>query len=240
MADFKTHMTVSTATGVVLAVAGSQAGMHPTTCILAGGLCSVSGMLPDLDSDSGRPLREATTLGAAVIPMLMVERFQRMNLDHESMVLAAALVYFTIRFFVAEIFRRYTVHRGMWHSVPAAMIAGLFAFLIMSSEDITPRIFKASAVVVGFMSHLILDEIWSVEFRRGRYSFKSSFGTALKLWGQNTWANAFTWSKLALVSLLVWQDEGFMARFGFERNDVPHTAAQLFQIIVERSEQWLR
>ena len=240
MADFKTHMSVSTATGVVLAVAGARAGMDYTTCILAGGLCSVSGMLPDLDSDSGRPLREATTLGAAVIPMLMVERFQRMGLNHESMVLAAALVYITIRFFVAEIFRRYTVHRGMWHSVPAAVIAGMFAFLIMSSEDITPRMFKSVAVVVGFMSHLILDEIWSVEFRRGKYSFKSSFGTALKLWGHNAWANYVTWGKLALVSVLVWQDEGFMSRFGFEKTDVPHTATQLFNIIVERSEHWLR
>jgi hypothetical protein len=112
------------------------------------------------------------------------------------MVLAAALVYFIIRFFLAEIFRRYTVHRGMWHSVPAALIAGMFAFLIMSSEDITLRMFKTLAVVVGFMSHLILDEIWSVEFRRGNYSFKSSFGTALKLWGNNSWANVLTWSKL--------------------------------------------
>lgn len=240
MADFKTHMAVSTTTGAVLALAGYQSGLPETTCILAGGLCSVSGMLPDLDSDSGRPLREATTLGAAVVPMLMVERFQRMQFSHESMVLAAAVVYFAIRFFVAEIFRRYTVHRGMWHSVPAALIAGLFAFLIMSSEDIRPRLFKTVAVVVGFMSHLILDEIWSVDFRRGKYSFKSSFGTALKLWGNNSWANYMTYGKLAVVSLLVWQDEGFMARFGFDRPDIPHTAGQLFEIIMQRGQQWLR
>lgn len=240
MADFKTHMTVSTATGAVLAVAGYQAGMQLPTCILAGGLCSVSGMLPDLDSDSGRPLREATTLGAAVVPMLMVERFQRMNLSHEWMVLAAALVYITIRFFLAEIFRRYTVHRGMWHSVPAALIAGMAAFLIMSSEDIRIRMFKTLAVVIGFLSHLILDEIWSVDFRRGKYAFKSSFGTALKLWGNNSWANYATYAKLALISVLVWQDEGFMARFGIDRPEVPHTAKQLFNIILEHGEPWLR
>jgi hypothetical protein len=240
VADFKTHMTVSTATGAVLALAGYKTGLPETTCILAWGLCSVSGMLPDLDSDSGRPLREATTLGAAVVPMLMVDRFQRMDLNHESMVLAAALVYITIRFLVAEIFRRYTVHRGMWHSVPAAIIAGMFAFLIMSSEDIRLRMFKTVAVVIGFLSHLILDEIWSVEFRRGKYSFKSSFGTALKLWGHNSWANYVTYGKLALVSVLVWQDEGFMARFGFDRPDIPHTAGQLINILMEHGQQWLR
>lgn len=240
MADFKTHMTVSTATGVALAFAGKQAGMHWTTCIVAGGLCSVSGMLPDLDSDSGRPLREATTLGAAVVPMLMVERFQKLQLDHEEMVLAAGLVYVLIRFFLAEIFRRYTVHRGMWHSLPAAMIVGMFAFLVMSTEDISVRLFKTSAVVIGFMSHLILDEIWSVDFRRGQYKFKQSFGTALKLWGNNRWANYVTYTKLAVISLMVWQDEGFMSRFGFNNPDVPHTATQLFNVIVERSEGWLR
>ncbi len=233
-------MTVSTATGVVLGLAGAQAGMHWTTCVLAGGLCSVSGMLPDLDSDSGRPLREATTLGAAVVPMLMVERFERLHLTHEQMVLAAALVYLTIRFLIAEIFRRYTVHRGMWHSVPAALIAGMLAFLIMSSEDMSIRLFKTSGVVLGFLSHLILDEIWSVDFRKGKYAFKTSFGTALKLWGQNSWANYVTYGKLAVISFLVYQDEGFMGRFGFERPDVPHTATELFQLLVERSESWLR
>lgn len=240
MADFKTHMTVSTTTGVALAFAGSQMGMPLTTCLVAGGLCSVSGMLPDLDSDSGRPLREATTLGAAVVPMLMVERFQRLHLTHEEMVLAAALVYILIRFFLAEIFRRYTVHRGMWHSVPAAAIVGMFAFLVMSSEDISVRMFKTGAVVLGFMSHLILDEIWSIDFRRGKYAFKKSFGTAMKLWGNNRWANYVTYTKLAIISFLVYQDEGFMARFGFENPDVPHTAKQLINVLIERSEQWVR
>ncbi len=240
MADFKTHMTVSTATGAVLAVAGYRYGMPLTTCMIAGGLCSVSGMLPDLDSDSGRPLREATTLGAAVVPMLMVERFQKLGLNHESMVLAAALVYITIRFFLAEIFRRYTVHRGMWHSLPAALIVGMVAFLVMQSEDISLRLFKTSAVVIGFMSHLVLDEVWSVEFRRGKYTFKKSFGTALKLWGSSRWANYMTYAKLLVIGVLVYQDEGFMARFGIEHPEVPHTASELFHILVERSEGWLR
>ncbi|GAB5403821.1 MAG: hypothetical protein Aurels2KO_20520 [Aureliella sp.] len=233
MADFKTHMTVSCATGGVYAFAGIQAGMEYTTCLVAGGLCGVSGMLPDLDSDSGRPLREATTLGAAVVPMLMMDRFEKLQLTHESMVLAAALVYILIRFFLAEIFRRYTVHRGMWHSLPAAAIVGMVAFLVMSSEDISVRLFKTMAVVLGFMSHLILDEIWSVDFKRGKYAFKRSFGTALKLWGNDRWANYVTYTKLGVISFLVYQDEGFMSRFGVENPNVPRTATQLLNVISE-------
>ncbi|MCA9134411.1 MAG: metal-dependent hydrolase [Planctomycetales bacterium] len=242
MADFKTHMTVSTGCGAALAFAGYQAGMHWTTCALAGGLCSVSGMLPDLDSDSGRPLREATTLAAAVVPMLMVERMEKLQLSHEVMVLVAAGIYLTIRFVIAELFRRYTVHRGMWHSMPAALTVAMAAFLIMQTEDISARLFKTAGVFLGFLSHLILDEIWSVDYRRGSYAFKRSFGTAFKLWGNDRWANMATYLQLAIIGFLVYHDSGFMERFGIqhEHPDVPHTAQELFQVIKERSQSWRR
>ena len=66
MAGFKTHITTSTVLGI-----GYGAGAHLLyglpldTCMLAGGLCSVSGMLPDLDSDSGVPIRESMAFAAA-------------------------------------------------------------------------------------------------------------------------------------------------------------------------------
>lgn len=233
-------MTFSTATGVALGVAGWQFGFPIPSCLVAGGLCSVSGMLPDLDSDSGRPLRETTALASAVVPMLMLHRFQRLEMNHETMVLAAALVYLVMRFVVAEIFRRYTVHRGMWHSLPAAAIVGMVAFLIISGDDISVRLYKTSGVALGFLSHLILDEIWSIDFRGARFRFKKSFGTALKLWGNNRWANVVTYAKLGLLCLLVYQDEGFMARFGIEDPNVPHTARELMTIITERAEAWMR
>lgn len=240
MADFRTHMLTSTITGAVYGFCGYQSGIPWPTCLVAGGLCSVSGMLPDLDSDSGRPLREATTLAAAVIPMLMVERFQRMGWGPENMVLAAAVVYLLIRFGLTEIFRRFTVHRGMWHSIPAACVVGMIAFLVMASEDITVRMFKTLAVVMGFMSHLILDEIWSIDFRRGQYRFKTSFGSALKFWGKDRWSNVTTYLKVVGLSYLVYQDQGFMDRFGPRDAAVPHTASELFKILLDSGSQWLR
>ncbi len=203
------------------------------TCIVAGTLCSVSGMLPDLDSNSGRPLREATALGAAVIPMLMVDRLQKMELKQDTMVLIAIIAYVLIRFVLAEIFRRYTVHRGMWHSIPAAAICGMVAFLVMSHEDITIRLFKTSGVVLGFLSHLILDEIWSIDFRKGSYRFKDSFGTALKLWGGSRFANVVTYAKLVIIGTLVWQDQGFMSKYHLDPN-VPHTMSDMIASVRSR------
>ncbi len=117
MADFRTHISVSTVAGAIFGYAGFQSGLPWETCIIGAGLCSVSGMLPDLDSDSGIPLREATTFASALVPMLMSDRLQRMGLGHEMMILVTGGIYFFIRFGIAEIFRRYTVHRGMWHSI---------------------------------------------------------------------------------------------------------------------------
>jgi membrane-bound metal-dependent hydrolase YbcI (DUF457 family) len=240
MAGFRTHISLSSAAGIVYGIAGYQSGMPLETCVLGGGLCSVCGMLPDLDSDSGIPLREATLLSAALVPMLMVERLERFGLSHEMMVLATVGIYFFIRFVVAEVFRRYTVHRGMWHSIPAAAVVGMLAFLICGCEDISGRLFKTFAVVLGFLSHLLLDEMWSVEFKRGGYQFKSSFGTALKFWGRSNLANSMAYLKVLVLAVLVYNDERVMDYFGHVSSDVPHTAVQLLNTVLEKSESWVR
>jgi len=211
MAGFKTHITTSTAIGVVYGAGASYFGdVDPSACILAGGLCSVSGMLPDLDSDSGVPLRESIAFAASVIPMLMIPRFRTMGFSPESMVLAGGAIYLFIRFGLARLLQKYTVHRGMFHSLPAALIAAEVAFLICARQDLGLRYFNAGAVLLGFMSHLVLDEIWSVGLKRGRVYLKSSSGTALKLWGDSTWGNVSAYVKVLILSYLVLQDPVWM------------------------------
>ena len=99
-------------------------------CLLAGGLCSVSGMLPDLDSGPGVPLRESVAFAAAVVPMLLVDRLEHMRLAPESIVLVGGLIYLLIRFGAGKLLTSFTVHRGMFHSLPALAIVGEFAYLI--------------------------------------------------------------------------------------------------------------
>lgn len=204
-------MTGSTVVGIGYGYLGAtQYGMPLESCLLAGGLCSVSGMLPDLDSDSGVPLRETTMFASAVVPMLLVDRLQDLGVHREAMVLAAGIVYLFIRFVVAGFFKKYTVHRGMWHSIPAAVSVGLIAYLILhcAQEDI--RIYKSMAVFVGFMVHLILDEIWSIEFGIGGIRFKKSFGTAMKFWGNNFLANVSVYGKLGVLVYMAYHDHSFM------------------------------
>lgn len=231
MAGFQTHITVSSACGVGLAGAGFAFGMHPATCILTGTLCSVAGMLPDIDSDTGVPLRETMSFGAAILPMMFVERLQALHWSTESIALAAVVLYAAVRFGVAEIIKRYTVHRGMWHSFPAAAICGAATFLIVSGDTIEIRLFKTSGVVIGFMSHLILDEIWSVKVGVGGVKIKKSFGTALKFFGPKPWANISAYGKLALLAFLLPNDPMVMERFGYGREDVPKLAQDVYDAL---------
>lgn len=227
MAGFQTHITVSTITGAAYGLWGWQSGAPEETCVLAGALCSVSGMLPDLDSDSGRPVQEMSAFAAAVMPMLMIERFENFGWPRETMVLAGAAIYAAVRFGAAEVFKRYTVHRGMWHSIPACVACGLLAFLIVAGQDLALRIFKAGAVSLGFFSHLVLDEIWSLNLRSGKLNVKRSFGTALKFMGGDRLPNLTAYGTLLVLALLAVGDPMLMNRFGYQVHFGPHTAQQV-------------
>jgi membrane-bound metal-dependent hydrolase YbcI (DUF457 family) len=214
MADFKTHITTSTVLGGGYAALGAYYGLPIEAALVAGGLCGVGGMLPDIDSDSGVPVRETMGFAAAVTPMLLVDRFQHLGLNYEQMVLAGGLSYLLVRFGVARMLMRYTVHRGMFHSIPALLIFTGMAFLICGSVNLHLRYFKAGGVFLGVLSHLVLDEIFAVEWIGGRWRFKKSFGTALKLWSASAWGNFSTYWKLVAVAVLILSEPAIMDRYG--------------------------
>jgi membrane-bound metal-dependent hydrolase YbcI (DUF457 family) len=235
MAGFKTHIATSTTLGVAYGAAGywlldgPYERLPAATCLLGVGLCSVSGMLPDLDSDKSIPLRETVAFTAAVVPMLLIDRFQHLGLSAEMMVLVGGIIYVAIRFGFFSLLKRYTVHRGMFHSIPAALIAAELAFLLCSCETALPRYYKAGAVLLGYMSHLVLDEMYSIEWKRGRWQFKKSFGTALKLWGKHPFANVSIYLKVAVLAILAFADPIVMERIELHLRhgkEVPHIAIE--------------
>jgi membrane-bound metal-dependent hydrolase YbcI (DUF457 family) len=214
MAGFKTHITTSCVLGGGYAALGAYYGLPIEAALVAGGLCGIGGMLPDIDSDTGVPVRETMGFAAAVTPMLLVDRFQHLGLNYEQMVLAAGVSYLFVRFGFARLLKNYTVHRGMFHSIPALLIFTGVAFLLCGYGNLHLRYFKAAGVFLGVLSHLMLDEIYSVQWIGGRWRFKKSFGTALKLWGDSAWGNFSTYSKLAIVAVLILSEPSIMERYG--------------------------
>jgi membrane-bound metal-dependent hydrolase YbcI (DUF457 family) len=207
MADFRTHVSVSTLAGTAYGTAGYLSDAMPIpSCVVAGALCSVAGMLPDLDSDNSTPVREMLSFGAAVVPMLLFSRLQAANISPEEMVCVGLGCYFAIRVGVGELLSRFTVHRGMFHSIPALLITFLAAFLMCHHGTTEIRLFKAGGVAIGFFSHLLLDEIWAIRWGYLGPRTKKSFGTALKFFGENGVANTCAYALLMLIGMGVYQD----------------------------------
>lgn len=181
MAGFRMHITVSGALGFVYGgLAVEPGGFATEPAVLAAALTTVGGMLPDLDSDSGVPVREMFGLAAVVVPLTAVPRLVYMGVSHEGILATLLFGYVIIRYGVSRMFKHFTVHRGMYHSLPGMLIAGLVVYLEYHSPDRAVRVLLAIGVMLGFLSHLVLDEIYSVDIQGLKLKLKSSAGSAVK------------------------------------------------------------
>jgi hypothetical protein len=188
-------------------------GVPMPTATLAGALCGAAGMLPDLDSDYGVPLREAMSFAAAAIPVFLVNQFESLQLSRNTIILLAVGLYLFVRFGIGTMIRKFTVHRGMFHSIPAMLICGGITFILTGMSPVNERFMMAGGVMGGFLSHLILDEIYAIEYKGGRWRAKKSFGTALKLWGGDGWSNFSAYAKLAIVGMGVVGEPNVVKQF---------------------------
>jgi hypothetical protein len=119
--------------------------------------------------------------------------------------------YLFVRYGVAELFRRITVHRGMYHSVPAMFIAGLAVFLMhrpdqtVAGDELQKRLYLAIGVMIGFLSHLVLDEICAVDLMGVVPKLNQFAGSAVKLWSPSWIANGLTYAILIGLGYLAWK-----------------------------------
>jgi len=204
MASYQGHLAFASVLGAAYGCAGVW-GLHLDwgPVFLGAGLTVVGGLVPDLDSDSSVPVRELFNLLAVVVPLLIVCPLRAQFNVEETLVLLAAS-FLCIRFVVAPIFKRLTVHRGMFHSIPAMLIAGLVVLLAYQSPNLLYRYYAAGGATLGFLSHLVLDEMYAVNFMGVRIKLNKFAGSALKFWSASVMATMMTYAVLAVLALLAW------------------------------------
>ncbi len=173
-------------------------------------------MLPDIDSDSSRSFQECIYLTAGIAAVLVVSKLKEFPLNPEIITLAGAGMFFFIRFGVGSMLKRWTVHRGMFHSIPAAAIAAELVFLF-SSGPVEWRLYKGFAIFLGFLSHLLLDEIFSIDLAGRR--IKKSFGTAIKMYDPKHLGNSLCFYAATAVLFIVATKEPGIAEAIDEQGD---------------------
>lgn len=215
MASFREHVAFSGLLGVGYGFGALLVfDFTPQQSALAGCLAGMGGMLPDLDAPTGKPGQEIFGLTAAVVPLVMIGRvlhWTGLPADTETVMLLLVAMYFAVRYGLAWVVKKVSVHRGMFHSIPATIIAAELTYLAFPSQLTTVKLLMAGGIAVGFFSHLLLDEVYAVSWRGPIPQLKRSFGTAIKFVGRTFAPTAFTYGVLATLTLAMFQDAGLIS-----------------------------
>ena len=182
MADFKNHMLGA---AIVSGLAATSLSLFEGTSnqAIVGyfALGVVGGLLPDIDSDSSIPVRVAFNVLSALCGFLIVFQFSAYMSLLELLILGVA-IFCLIRFGIFSAFTKLTVHRGLFHSIPATVVATMLTAIIADyGFSASPLHAWTCGMFIGggFLVHLILDEIYSVDLLG--MQVKRSFGTAVSL-----------------------------------------------------------
>jgi hypothetical protein len=182
MANFPTHIAVGTVVSGALATATVAADMVAPENIVAVTLAGVLGsVLPDIDLEESRPARAMFSGLAIFFSFAVLFSLERKYSIVEMLILWLGTLVL-VRYVGKELFFRFSYHRGIWHSVLALVLCSLVTACVFSKllgRDPAVAWLGAAFMGAGYLTHLILDEIYSVDVMDTRV--KSSFGTALKL-----------------------------------------------------------
>lgn len=201
MAGYREHVTVSGLLGVAYAFAAVfMFGYSIVQATIAAILTWIAGMLPDLDSESGKPVKELFSVTAALAPLFLMQHVHAMGVHGDRIMLFSLLGYGAVRYGGALVLAKLTVHRGMFHSIPALLIAGELTYLAYHSPDPRVRVLMAIGVCLGFLSHLVLDEMYSVQWDGAKIRLAKSAGSALKFFGSDALPNGVAFGLLLCLT----------------------------------------
>ena len=182
MANFNTHLMGAAVASGIIATGLVMTGAVPHQAVVSYFILGViGGLLPDIDSPCSIPIRLTFNVLAVTAGFLaMFAVGQRFSLAE--LVILWIVCFLVVRYCVFSLFIHFTVHRGLIHSIPAGIACGLlttlFAYRLLGTSALHAwncGIF----VLIGFLLHLLLDELYSVNLLG--MELKNSFGSALSL-----------------------------------------------------------
>lgn len=204
MADFATHLGWGAIGAGLAASATFAADIVPSgdllTLMVAGVIGSV---LPDIDLEKAVPSRLLFTGLAFLLAFIVLFNLKTSYSISEIWIVWIA-VFALIRYGAYNVFHYNAVHRGIFHS----LLAGIF-FMVLTAvitayglgRDAVVAWMAGLFIFLGYVIHLILDEIYSVDFTGAR--IKKSFGSALKLFERRSPSSSLLMAGALLAILLI-------------------------------------
>jgi hypothetical protein len=180
LANFSTHIKVAVVTSAALSsVVLSTEIASPYQALVLFLIGSLSGLLPDLDADKSTSISWLFSLFGLMLAGSAIVTFALSSLL--DIWLVGSLVYAATQFIIKPLFEKFTVHRGSLHSILASTMFSLLAIhlSLSSKHSLNLSMLVGIFVLLGALTHLILDECYSVDLNN--VTVKSSFGSAMKL-----------------------------------------------------------
>lgn len=182
MADFNTHILTAAAAGSFASTLGMKLlGLSSPDALLLTLATMAGGILPDVDLKYSTPGKALFTgLGALLaLVWLFTSIHQFAALELWAVAVAGFLL---VRYPVWWLFHQFTVHRGALHSLAAGLMfsfaASAGSFHLLGLGPLMSWL-TGSFLGAGFLIHLLLDELFAVDFLGARIGRR--FGSALKL-----------------------------------------------------------
>lgn len=209
LANFNTHITIAAAGAALVSTLCLKAGyVGIDEALLMTGAGTLGGILPDIDLKYSHPSKLLFSLlgVAAALTWMFSSSYPISVLE---LWVAGLGIYLIVRYPLWFVFHKITVHRGSIHSLAAALLAALLTSACCSSLFGTSPFVAwliALSMFCGFVLHLLLDEVFSVDFMGIR--IKQSFGSALKLLDFNHLTGSSVILVLCIVTWFATPDAG--------------------------------
>lgn len=169
----------------------------------------IGAFLPDLDSETGLPLKILLMILSLIGSMLVgwiTFNSERVSFNYS---IGYSLSSFLLIYYgIGGIIKRVTKHRGIFHSIPSVLLSTLITLTFLDyfliSDSI--KVLLSLSVGIGYLSHLILDEMNSVVNLEGiPFIPKKSLGTALKFYSNRWKVNILVYSFVIFLFLHNWK-----------------------------------
>lgn len=201
MANFSTHIAIGTLVSGSLATLTLAVDAVSPENIVAVTLAGVLGsVLPDIDLKDSRPAR-ALFSGLAVFFAFAVLFTTAGRYSVAEMLILYVGTLLLVRYGGKWLFFKMSYHRGIWHSLLAAAFVSFFTavvyYYVLGRPDAVAWL-AAGFMFIGYLTHLTLDEIYSVDVMDTR--LKVSFGTALKLLDARHWGHSTAMAAAAVLA----------------------------------------
>lgn len=203
MANFKQHLAGGVAVGVVgSSISLLTVGLSITQSALVFILGCLGGVLPDIDSDTSKPIQMIFGYLGVILPITVLTQLHPNGAMMETVLLMTVIGYFLVRNVLSTLFLKLTTHRGIVHSLPATVICGQVMYLLFHESAPVARVVFAVTCAIGFLVHLILDEIWSVNLMG--LQIKRSFGSALALTANSKTTTALAYFMILFLGIVIY------------------------------------